>query len=113
MEISELSQYIAGAVLLLGAVFSVLAAAGVLRFPDLYTRLHAATKAGTVGAGMVLLAIAVSAFDMAVTLRALAGIVFLVLTSPIAAHLLARAAYKVGIRPSPLTTTNEREEENA
>ena len=59
-------QYVAGVFLIVGAGFSLLAAAGIYRFPDLYTRLHAATKAGTVGAGFVLLAVAISATDPAV-----------------------------------------------
>jgi multicomponent Na+:H+ antiporter subunit G len=109
--IAAICQYVAGAFLLIGAVFSLLASAGILRFPDLYTRLHAATKAGTVGAGFVLLAIAVSAFDLSVALRALAGLAFLVLTSPIAAHLLARAAYLAGEKPSNITVVNDLESE--
>ena len=58
--IIEILQYIAGVFVLIGCVFSLLAAIGVLRFPDLYTRLHAATKTGVVGAGFVLLALSVA-----------------------------------------------------
>jgi multicomponent Na+:H+ antiporter subunit G len=111
--IVELGQYVAGIFIIIGAAFSLLAAAGILRFPDLYTRLHAATKAGTVGAGFVLLAIAVAAFDAPVILRALAGVIFLVLTSPISAHLLARAAYLAGERPSNITVVNDLENESS
>ena len=93
--------------LIIGTGFSVLAAVGILRFPDVYTRLHAATKTGVVGAGFVLLAVAISAFDLAIGLRALAGIAFLVLTSPVAAHLLARAAYAAGIPPANITVVND------
>lgn len=105
--ITMISQYVAGILMMVGAIFSLLAAIGILRFPDLYTRLHAATKAGTVGAGFVLLAVAVWASDLPVALRAIAGVVFLVLTSPIAAHLLARAAYLAGERPSNITIVND------
>jgi multicomponent Na+:H+ antiporter subunit G len=83
----------------------------VLRFPDVYTRLHAAAKAGPVGAGFVLLAVAVAAFDAATALRAMVGIVFLILTAPVAAHLLARAAYLVGVAPDTLTKINDLENE--
>ena len=109
--ISSVFQYVAGSLLVLGACFSLLAALGLLRFPDLYTRLHAATKAGTVGAGFVLLAIAFASFDLSVSLRALGGVAFIILTSPIAAHLLARAAYLSGERPSNITVVNELENE--
>ena len=105
--IVEIFQYVAGIAVIVGAVFSLLAAIGLLRFPDLYTRLHAATKTGVVGAGVVLLAVALAAFDVAVSLRALGGIVFLVLTTPVAAHLLARAALAAGIAPANITVVND------
>lgn len=81
--------------LLLGAGFSLIAAVGVLRLPDLYTRMHAASKAGAVGGGLILLAVALVCFDAGVALRAVIGVVFLLLTTPLAAHLLARASYRV------------------
>lgn len=92
----ELVGYIAGIILLSGATFSLLAAVGVLRLPDLFTRLHAASKAGVVGGGLILLAVGVVSMDSAIWVRALIGILFLVLTTPIAAHLLARASYLAG-----------------
>ena len=82
-------------VLLLGAVFTLIAAIGVLRLPDLLTRMHAASKAGAVGGGLVLLAVALLCFDAAIALRAVVGVVFLLLTTPLAAHLLARASYRI------------------
>jgi multicomponent Na+:H+ antiporter subunit G len=105
--IADLLAYLAGVLMLAGAIFSLLAAVGILRLPDLYTRLHAASKAGVVGAGLVLLAVALVAFDGAVIFRAIAGIVFLLLTTPISAHLLARAAYMTGLRPNSRTGVNE------
>jgi multicomponent Na+:H+ antiporter subunit G len=58
--------------------------------------MHAATKAGTLGAGLLLLAVAVSIPEGSVVARAVATIVFLLLTAPIAAHVIARAAYHAG-----------------
>ncbi|AUX75615.1 monovalent cation/H(+) antiporter subunit G [Sinorhizobium fredii] len=81
-----------------GAGFSLLAALGLLRFPDLYTRMHAASKAGTVGSGLLLVASGLHSLDPAIFVRALAGFVFLVLTAPISAHLLAKAAHQAGYR---------------
>jgi len=90
---------IAIAVLMIGgALFSLVAAIGLNRLPDLYTRMHAASKAGTVGSGLLLLAVGLHAADVATFGRALAGIVFFILTAPISAHLLARSAHKVGYR---------------
>lgn len=79
-----------------GALFSLIAAIGLNRLPDVYSRMHAASKAGTVGSGLLLLAIGLHSGDIAIFGRAFAGIIFFVLTAPIAAHLLARAAHKVG-----------------
>lgn len=103
----EILYYLAGVLLIIGALFSLLAVVGILRLPDLYTRMHAASKAGTVGSGAVLVAIALVAFDGAVILRAIVGIVFFMLTAPISAHLLARAAYMAGYRPCEQTIINE------
>lgn len=96
---TELAAYFGAALLLLGAVFSLLAGIGVLRLPDLFTRLHAASKAGVVGAGLMLLAAGLVAADGAVLLRAVLGVVFLLLATPVSAHLLARAALKAGTQP--------------
>jgi len=101
--------YAAGAIIIFGATFSFLAAVGLLRLPDLYTRMHAAAKAGTVGSGLLLLAIALVAFDVSVALRVLVGVLFLLLTAPVAAHLLARAAYSAGYRPADITVINDME----
>ena len=71
---------IAGLIILVGAVFSLIAGIGLYRLPDIFVRMHAATKAGTLGAGLVLLAIAVDSQDIGVVTRAIAGLVFLLLT---------------------------------
>lgn len=106
-----LTDYISGILLVAGALFSLTATIGVLRFPDVYTRLHAAAKAGPVGAGLVLLAVAIAVFSLPVALRALVGIVFLILTAPVAAHLIARAAYLADVQPDTLTKVNVLENE--
>lgn len=88
---------IAGIMVLLGGGFALVAGIGLIRLPDLYVRMHAATKAGTLGAGLVLVAVAVEAQAIEVAARAVAGIIFLFFTAPIAAHLLGRAGYYVGV----------------
>ncbi|MDR7026781.1 monovalent cation/H(+) antiporter subunit G [Rhizobium rosettiformans] len=94
--ISLLAALGVAALMIVGALFSLIAAIGLNRLPDLYTRMHAASKAGTVGSGLLLLAVGLHAADVATFGRAVAGIVFFVLTAPVSAHLLARAAHKVG-----------------
>jgi multicomponent Na+:H+ antiporter subunit G len=90
-----------------GSLFGLLAAVGLVRFPDLYTRLHAASKAGAVGTGLILLALAIVSLDAAVILRSIIAILFVLLTTPISAHLLARTSYMTGVKPADLTKTNE------
>jgi multicomponent Na+:H+ antiporter subunit G len=96
---SALAHVLAGLMLVIGSLFALVAALGLLRFPDLYTRMHAASKAGTLGSGVLLLALATDALEFGVATRAVAGVVFLLLTGPISAHLLARAAYLSGVKP--------------
>ena len=93
-------------IMIVGALFTLVAVIGILRFPDIYSRSHSASKAGTLGSGLLLLSIAVFAMDFGVATRALAGFIFLLLTAPISAHLLVRAAYFVGHRPWPGTRTD-------
>lgn len=92
-----MSTWLGGGLMLLGAVTMAIAALGLVRLPDLFTRMQAAAKAGTMGAGLLLLGTAVYFADMQVATRALAVVVFLFLTAPVAAHLLARAGYSLGV----------------
>lgn len=93
--------------LVLGAAVCLVASIGVLRLPDFFMRMHAATKAGVAGAGLVLIGIvfAVPSFEVAIKV-ALANL-FLLLTIPVAGHLLGRAGYVGGV---PLWRGTERDE---
>ncbi len=99
--------YLGGTLLVIGAAFTLLAAIGVVRLPDLYTRMHAASKAGAVGGGLILLAVAVLSQDAAVSMRAIIGVMFVLLTTPVSAHLLARASYLTGYRPCNETVIDD------
>ena len=90
-----------------GAVFCFVAALGMVRLPDVLIRMHAATKAGALGSGLIFLSLAVYYQDLSITLRALAAVFFLVLTAPVAAHLVGRAAYCSRVRLSPRTWIDE------
>jgi multicomponent Na+:H+ antiporter subunit G len=96
--IDTLQNCLAAAFVIVGSLFALTAAIGLLRLPDVYTRMHAASKAGTLGSCVMLIALAVYADDLAVTVRALGGVVFFLLTAPVSAHLLARAAHVSGLR---------------
>ena len=86
------------AVLLLGGTFFMLVASiGLLRLPDLYTRMHAITKAGTLGVGLMLIGVAVNFGNLSVITRAGAVILFVLLTAPVSAHMIGRAGYLGGV----------------
>ncbi len=80
-----------------GAFFAFVAGLGVLRMPDIMIRMHASTKAGTLGCGMILLAVALHFQDTATASRAIAAILFILITAPVAAHMIGRAAYRTGV----------------
>ena len=80
-------------IMLIGSFLMFLAGLGLLRLPDIFLRMSAATKASTLGVGFILLAAALYFEDLGTTSRAIATIFFLLLTGPIAAHRIARAAY--------------------
>ena len=88
-----LTEIALATLLLGGAALMLLAALGLFRLPDVLTRMHVLSKAGTVGASAFMLAVALAIPQVAVLTRAISVVAFLVLTAPIAAHLLARAAY--------------------
>jgi len=91
------AEVIGQGLMLVGALFIFLAALGVVRMPDLFMRMHANTKSGTLGIGFIMLGAAFCFSDSTATLRAVAVILFMLLTAPISSHLLARAAYFSGI----------------
>lgn len=92
-----IADLIVAALLLAGGFFALVAALGVVRLPDVFIRMHASTKAGTLGGGLILAAVAVSQWEAGVTTRVVLIVAFLLLTAPIAAHLIGRAAYRIGV----------------
>lgn len=98
-----MSELLAAALIVVGSLFCLVAAVGTIRLPDTLIRMHAATKAGTLGAGLVLASVALFFGEVGLVLRALLTLVFLFLTAPVAAHLIGRAAYRSGIELSART----------
>jgi len=100
-------QAVSGVLLVLGAALTLVAALGVVRMPDLFTRMQASSKASTLGVALCAVAVALQAGDVGVTSRALVIVVFLFLTAPVAAHMLARAAYFTNVKLWDGTITDE------
>ncbi|MBT8413446.1 MAG: monovalent cation/H(+) antiporter subunit G [Boseongicola sp.] len=92
-------EAIAGVLILLGAAFTFIAALGLVRLPDIFTRMHASTKAGVLGSSLILIAGGILFGDGGTWARVIAAIFFLLLTAPIAAHMIGRASLDEKHRP--------------
>lgn len=85
--------------LLVGAFFMLVASVGVFRLTDFHTRIHAPTKAATLGLAFLFVALALHLQETAAVTKALLAMLFIGMTAPVGAHILARAAYRSGVRP--------------
>ncbi len=94
MTWTQVADVMSAVCLLCGAMLSLVAAIGLLRFPDLLSRMHAGTKPQVVGMVLVLIGVGLRLRDPG-TIGTLAAIaVFQMLTAPVAAHMVGRAAYR-------------------
>ncbi|MDD4899380.1 MAG: monovalent cation/H(+) antiporter subunit G [Candidatus Omnitrophica bacterium] len=82
----------------IGLAFDFFGCLGLLRFPDLYNRLHSSIKCVTLGTSSILFGLFLYKGISATGIKALLCIVFLVLTAPVSAHVLARSAHKSGVK---------------
>ncbi|NPA75715.1 MAG: cation:proton antiporter [Euryarchaeota archaeon] len=104
-----LADYLIWIFIIIGLIFNGLGVIGLLRFPDVYTRLHAATKATTFGSIFTSLGVVTLAFwklyetgntaNLVLSIHTLIAIACLLLTNPVGAHAIARAAYRSGVKP--------------
>ncbi len=89
-------EWICAILLVSGALFMFVAALGVVRFPDLFTRMHTATKSASFGSVLMLCAVAVYFGDVWVIFETILVIFFIFLTTPVGAHMIGRVAYLLG-----------------
>ncbi len=80
----------------LGTFLMFLAGLGILRMPDVFTRMHASTKGASLGVAFLLIAASLHFQDLGIITKAILTIAFVFLTAPVAAHILGRAAYRRG-----------------
>jgi multicomponent Na+:H+ antiporter subunit G len=100
-SVLDLARYaLGGVVVLVGLVFMLGGTLGVLRFPDFYTRLHAARVADAVGATIAVLGLALCARDGAMVVRLLLLAALIAALGPTLSHLLANAAHAAGLAPT-------------
>lgn len=95
--------------LLTGTFFVVSSSIGIVRFPDIYTRLHAATKASTLGLAGILLGMFIFLYIQhnIISGKLLLALFFILLTNPVSGHMISRAAHRAGVKP---LTKNRKDE---
>lgn len=109
MNVSEIVEFLTALLILIGSIMSVISAIGVIRFPDVYTRSHAATKSSTLAVLLTLLGAFLYFWitDLFISIRLLLGIMFVFLTAPVAGHLICRAAYRGNVKTADSTVEDE------
>lgn len=102
-------EWIAAACISLGALLMLLAGLGIFRFPDLFTRMQATTKASSLGILLVMLGVAIHFREPTIAAHAMLVVLFFFLTLPVSAHWIARASHRVGVPLWPGTLRDELE----
>lgn len=98
--------------ILTGGIISVISAIGIIRFPDIYTRAHAATKTTTLSVLLTLIGAFLYFFlaEGFISIRLILGILFVFLTAPVSGHLILRASYRAGVKMADSTVEDELKE---
>lgn len=97
--------------LFIGLFFTLVGCIGVIRFPDIYNRLQAATKCVTLGTCSTLLGTMIIAGWGSLTIKCIICVVFILITSPTAAHALAKASHVFGVKLWEKSVVNKYEED--
>lgn len=98
----SLLELISSVLMVIGTGFVVLAVAGILRFGDVFSRLHASTKAVSLGVLITLLAAAMQMVEVGDAAKVILAGVLLIITAPVSSHMVARAAYAADMAPDDL-----------
>lgn len=95
-----MGEVLVSVMIILGGLVALISAIGALRFPDVYTRSHAASKSSALGVLLVLIGVFLyfAFVDGYISIRLLLGIFFVFLTAPVGAHVICRAAYRSGVK---------------
>ena len=107
-----MTDIVTAIVWLAGSAFALLAAVGVLRMPDVFTRMQASTKASTLGLGCLLIGTALQMGDFASFIRVASIGAFVLLTTPVSGHVIARASYYADVPLWNGTVLDERKRDS-
>lgn len=102
-----MATVVSATLILLGAALSVIGGVGLQRFPDVFARLHVATKPATLGLVLILAGAAFRVGSTGDAAKLLLVLILQFLTAPIGAHMIGRAAYRAGTELSPDTVIDE------
>ena len=102
-----MNEHIGYALIVMGLFFDFFGCLGLIRLPDVYNRLQASAKCVTLGTCSILFGLFLLKGFTAIGIKALLCMVFILLTSPVSAHALARAAYKSGVKPYSGTVVDQ------
>ncbi len=106
-----ISEWIVAVLLVLGALFMFIASLGIVRLKDFYMRMHASTKAPSLGIFLMVIGIIVFFFDFRSTFEGLVIILFVFLTTPIGSHMISRVAHSMGVEKDKNTVIDELDED--
>jgi multicomponent Na+:H+ antiporter subunit G len=107
----EIHDIIGSVFLLVGALFVLIGSVGIIRFPDFYSRVHAVGKSDTLGLALVLIGLAIHEGGTLNTVKLILIAVFIAIANPTATHAIARAAYRLGLKPLVGENKTENQEE--
>ncbi|MCB1501967.1 MAG: monovalent cation/H(+) antiporter subunit G [Bauldia sp.] len=99
MSAAEIAAIAGSVIVLLGTLFMIIGALGMVRMPDVFTRLHAASVSDTFGVGLILVGLILIGGLSLVSFKLAFLLAFLFLTGPVATHAVARAALDAGVKP--------------
>ncbi len=102
-----MNETIGKALIIIGLIFDFFGCLGLIRFPDVYTRLQASAKCVTLGTCGILFGVFLFKGFTATGIKALLCIAFILLTAPVSAHLLARSSYRFGVKPCEGTVIDQ------
>jgi multicomponent Na+:H+ antiporter subunit G len=102
-----ISEWIAGILIILGSLFMLIASIGMVKLPDLYMRIHAATKAPTLGILLMAMGVLVYFFELWASVEGVIVILFVFITTPVASHMISRVAHTMGVKKTESTIIDE------